>query len=42
MIVPIMPAGQPNDIGTQTSFANAVLPSFRICIVRMLGYRQVA
>ena len=35
--MPIMPAGQPNDIGTRTSFADAVLTSLRICIVRMLG-----
>ena len=42
MIVPIMPAGQPNDIGTRTSFADAVLSSLRICIVRMLEYRSLA
>ena len=35
MIVPIMPAGQPNDIGTRTSFADAGLSSLKICIVRM-------
>ena len=42
MIVPILPAGQPNDIGTQTSFADAVLSSLRTCITRIWEHYSLA